>query len=476
MSKASQANLSAYSWIIDSSATMHICANLEAFTTYQSSHRQVVKGLGNKPVVACGQGTILLRTCVNDNQYTLRLTQVLYVPKARQNLISVRQIDSAGSRITCDSGQMFLRDSKNKPLAVAILRDGLYYLDRQTVFQNEANVAITIKHAWTWEEWHHRLGHIAISGLRNLHGKNLVDGFSLRDSPQDFECEACIKVKTERKSVPNSCTSHERKPGELTHTDVWGPARVTSLHGYCYYVLFIDDATRHCTISFMKTKDETPTKVKQYLALIEHQNSFMPKAIRADNGREYINKDLCTWCLDRGIEIQMTAPYTPEQNGIAERWNKTVVKLACSMIFARDVPNELWPEAMSHATYIRNRAYSRAVPDKKPYEKWSGKRPDISFIQEFGRPVWILNQELNPSKLDERTKQHTFIGYEEGPRAIKYYDVVKKTVKVSREYRWPMHANSPLAEHRFEGEEGRKGKPKPDLPDMQAQQLKKGMK
>jgi transposase InsO family protein len=470
MSKATQADLSAYSWIINSGATTHICANLKSFATYQSTPHKVVKGLGNKPVVARGQGTILLRTCVNDEQYMLHLTRVLYVPEARQNLISVGRIDSAGGRVICNSGQMSLRDSKDKPLAIATLKDGLYYLDRRTMPQNEASIAITIKGAWTWEEWHRRLGHIAISGLRSLHGKNLVDGFSLRDSPQDFECKACIKVKTERKSVPNTRTSRERKPGELTHTDVWGPARVSSLHGYRYYVSFIDDATRHCTISFMKTKDETPTKVKQYLVLIERQNSFVPKAIRADNGREYINKDLRTWCLDRGIEIQTTAPYTPEQNGVAERWNKTVVELARSMIFARNVPNELWPEAMSHATYIRNRAYTRAVPDKTPYEKWSGKHPDISFIQEFGCPVWILNQEQNPSKLDERAKRQTFIGYEEGPRAIKYYDAVKKTVKVSREYRWPMRTNSPLTEHRFEGEEGRKGKPKPDM------QARNGMK
>ena len=180
---------------------------------------------------------------------------------------------------------------------------------------------------------------------------------------------------------------HERKPGELTHTDVWGPVRVSSLHGYRYYVSFIDDVTRHCTISFMKTKDETPTKVKQYLACIKHQNSFLPKAIQADNSREYINKDLQMWCLDRGIEIQMTAPYTPEQNGVTERWNKTVVELAHSMIFARDIPNELWPKAMSHATYIQNCAYMCAIPNKTLCEKWSGKRPDISFIQEFGHPV-----------------------------------------------------------------------------------------
>ena len=100
----------------------------------------------------------------------------------------------------------------------------------------------------------------------------------------------------------------------------------------------------------------------------------------------------------------------PEQNSVAERWNKTIVKLAHLMIFAHDLPNELWPEAMSHATYIRNRAYTHAVPNKTPYEKWSGKQPDISFVQEFGRPVWILNQGLNLLKLDAKVKQHTFVG------------------------------------------------------------------
>jgi hypothetical protein len=291
-------------------------------------------------------------------------------------------------------------------------------------------MAIKVKRAWTWEEWHRKLGHIGIRGLCNLHRKNLVDGFALHDSPQDFECAACIKAKMERKPLPDKSTQRERKLGELTHTDVWGPARTTSMQGYCYYMPFIDDATRHCMISFMKSKNETPTKVKQYLALIERQYSFLPKAICADNGREYVNKDLCSWCLDHRIEIQSTTPYMPEQNGVAERWNRMVVELSRAMMFAcDDVPKELWPEAMHHATYIWNRAYMKAVPDKTPYKKWSGNCPDMSFIQEFGCPVWILNQELNPSKLDPKVRKFTFVGYEEGPNAIRYYDAVKKNSK-----------------------------------------------
>ena len=187
----------------------------------------------------------------------------------------------------------------------------------------------------------------------------------------------------------------------------------------------------------MKTKDETPTKVKQYLALIEHQNSFIPKAICTDNRHEYINKDLHTYCLYHGIEIQMTMPYTPEQNGITKCWNKTVVKLAHLMIFICNIsdklmalgyePCHLHPKVCLFVYH----AWQDAI---YVHKKWSGKHSDIPFIQEFGHSVWILNQEQNPSKLDECVKVHMYLYSEwRGPRAIKYYDAVKKTVKVSQE-------------------------------------------
>ena len=116
----------------------------------------------------------------------------------------------------------------------------------------------------------------------------------------------------------------------------------------------------------MKTKDEAATCVKHYLTKIECQLGKLPKMVRADNGREYVNRDLIGWCLDKGIELQTTAPYTPEQNGVAERYNHTIVELARAMIFTQNLPNSLWPEAMSHAAYVRNRAFSRSVPDGTP--------------------------------------------------------------------------------------------------------------
>ena len=130
----------------------------------------------------------------------------------------------------------------------------------------------------------------------------------------------------------------------------------------------------------MKTKDKAATCVKHYLTKIERQLGKLPKTVRANNGHEYVNHDLIGWCLDEGIELQTTAPYTPEQNGVAERYNRTIIELAHAMIFAQNLPNSLWPEAMSHAAYVRNWAFSRSVPDGTPYQKWTGQKPDLSTI------------------------------------------------------------------------------------------------
>ena len=156
---------------------------------------RIVKGLGDKPVSALGQGTVTIHTYIDSRATRLRLTNTLHVPEARENLLSLGRIDNTGGRIVCANGQMTMYDSTSNKIAVAHMQRSLYYLDVRTEIHHSSNIAMKIKRTWTWEEWHRRLGHIGITGLRKLHGKNLVDGFSLRESPQDFECEACIKSK-----------------------------------------------------------------------------------------------------------------------------------------------------------------------------------------------------------------------------------------------------------------------------------------
>ena len=453
--EADVAEFSAYSWIADSGATTHICAQRNAFSEYTELPKKEVQGLGNKSVTAHGRGTVTIKGQINRHTVQIWLKNTLYVPEARENLISLGRIDSVGGQAICANGKIHIYDSNKHIIGIGIRKHNLYYMDVNTVEPKEQSyLAIKIKNKYTWAEWHRRLGHISINGLKKIHEMNLVSGMAIADSSQNIECEACIQAKLTRLPLPKRESRRERPAGELTHTDVWGPARVSSISGYRYYISFIDDATRHVVLHYMKTKDEASEKVKNYLTFIERQGQKCPKAVRADNGREYVNKDLIGWCHNKGIELQTTAPHTPEQNGVAERWNRTVLELSRAMLISRDMPSELWPEAMNYATYIRNRAYTRAIPDMTPYQKWTGDKPDISHIQEFGRIVWVMDEQINPSKLEPKANKHIFVGYEHGPRAIKFYDAQKKTLKVSCNYRFPQSVVDPNAASRswFEGE------------------------
>ena len=119
---------------------------------------------------------------------------------------------------------------------------------------------------------------------------------------------------------------HDREPGELTHINVWGKYSVSSINGYQYYLLFVDDASRYVTVEFLKTKDQAAQKVKNYFTHLEVQGKT-PKAMHVDRGREFVNDSLLEWLYSKGMEVHMTAPHSPAQNGVTERMNRTLEEL-----------------------------------------------------------------------------------------------------------------------------------------------------
>ena len=117
-----------------------------------------------------------------------------------------------------------------------------------------------------------------------------------------------------------------------------------------------------------------------------------PCAIRMDRGTEFVNEDLRTWCHSQGICFQMTTLYSPSQNGVVERMNHTLVKLARAMITDSKLPEFLWEPAVAHAVYVRNLSYTKHTPNVTPYQLWHNRKPDVSHLHKFGAPVWILAQ------------------------------------------------------------------------------------
>ena len=253
-----------------------------------------------------------------------------------------------------------------------------------------------------WETWHKRYGHIGYSGLQHLLDQNLVEGFNVNVNSPKPDCIACTEAKQTVEPFDQH-TEKETENGDLTHIDLWGKYDTASIHGNHYYLLMVDDSSWYITTEFLKKKSEAADKVKNYLAHLTSHNR-KPKAIRIDRGKEFLNEQLSAWCQEKGIDIQLTAPYSPSQNGVAERMNRTLVELARAML--RGSPEFLWEYAIKHSSYLRNRAYTKSLKHQTPYEKWFTKKLNVSHLREFGAPVWVLLQgQKEPRKMETKSRR-----------------------------------------------------------------------
>ena len=434
-----------YTWLADSATTSHIVGDKKMFFAYHQLNKTIT-GVGATHVKAIGIGSVLITSEINGKSYSMKLHNVLHVPGTTDNLFSVGRFEERGGEFRAKQGRAYFYDGESKLVISGKRENALYYLDIKV----SLDVANFIKQpGLSWLEWHKRYGHIAVSGLEHLRRRNLVEGFNVDESSELSDCETCIRAKQTHNPFPKTTNQKTTYIGELTHMDLWGPARFTATNGAKYYITFIDDYSRHCTMKLLKNKTETTNKVKEYISMVERLlRRHAPMAIQSDNGKEFINTELRNWLGQRGVHLRPSAPYSPQQNGTAERYNRTIASLIRAMLLEKNLPKTLWGTAALHATYLRNRAYTWKISDQTPMERWCKEKPNVANFQEFGMPVSILNEANTKDKLDARGNIHLFVGFEDGPDAILYFDVSTRQVKVSRNYHFLPKSNSP----RFEGE------------------------
>ena len=231
-------------------------------------------------------------------------------------------------------GHAFLIDKNNQIVAEGNLINRLYVLNffRKAESSEQANITCPLQNSWN--EWHKQFGHVGISGLQWLKQGNLVSGFDVDTNSPFIECEPCITTKQAHMPFPNHAEPRNTVPGELTHTDVWGPSSTQVLNDAWYNLVLVDDSSCHLISEQIKMKNEASIRLQNYLTYIERQFSFKLKSVWFDQGKEFLNQKFIDWCADKGIKIEATAPYSPSQNGVAERFNGTIVELARAMIIA----------------------------------------------------------------------------------------------------------------------------------------------
>jgi hypothetical protein len=274
------------------------------------------------------------------------------------------------------------------------------------------------------------LHHGALGGLREV-----VTGVPQISTEHHDVCRGCALGKFTKASFPSSDT---RSAGilDLVHTDVCGPMTRKSLSGCEYYLTFIDDYSRKTWIYFLKAKSEVFKRFQEFRALVENQSGKRIKVLRSDNGGEYSSRQFIDFCAQHGIRRQMTVPYNPQQNGVAERKNRAITGATRSMLHDQSLPLYLWAEASATAVYLQNRSPHRILGKMTPEEAFTGRRPDVEHIRIFGCLTYSHVPSERRTKLDPTAQQGILVGYSEVSKAYRIYIPPLRRVVVSRDVRF----------------------------------------
>ncbi|GJW83128.1 ribonuclease H-like domain-containing protein [Tanacetum coccineum] len=279
--------------------------------------------------------------------------------------------------------------------------------------------------------WHRRLGHINFKNLNKLVKGNLVRGLPSKVFKNDHTCVACHKGKQHRASCKAKLERLITEPLHTLHMDLFGPTSVKSINHASYCLVITDDCTRFSWVFFLASKDETSGILQNFIRQIENQLNHRVKIIRSDNGTEFKNRDMLEFCGNKGIKQEYSNARTPQQNGVAERMNRTLIEAARTMLADSLLPTTFWAEAVSTACYIFNRVRVTKPQNKTPYELLFGHKPIISYIRPFGCHVTILDTLSVLGKFDGKSDEGFLVGYSLNSKAYRVYNLVTKRVEVN---------------------------------------------
>ncbi|GJW75551.1 putative ribonuclease H-like domain-containing protein [Tanacetum coccineum] len=276
--------------------------------------------------------------------------------------------------------------------------------------------------------WHRRLDHVNFKNINKLVKGHLVRGLPSNFFVNDHTCVACKKGKQHKASCKAKLERTIRKPLELLHMDLFGLVSVESINKKKYCLVMTDDFSRFSWVFFLATKDETNEILYKFITGLENQLNHKVKIIRSDHGTEFKNHAMNEFCAKKGIKREFSVARTPQQNGVAERKNRTLIEAARTMLADSLLPIPFWAEAVNTACYVLNRVLVTKPQNKTPYELLIGKPPSISFMRPFGCPLTILNT-LDPlGKFDGKSDEGYLLGYSTTSKAFRVYN--KRTKRV----------------------------------------------
>ncbi|GJT62583.1 retrovirus-related pol polyprotein from transposon TNT 1-94 [Tanacetum coccineum] len=354
-------------WYLDSGCSKHMTGDRSQLTNFVSKFLGTVK-FGNDHVAKImGYGDYQIGN--------VTISRVYYVEGLGHNLFSVGQFCDSNLEVAFRQHTCYIRNLEGVDLLTGSRGDNLYTLSLGDMMASSPICLLSKASKTKSWLWHRRLSYLNFGGAINHLGRHgLVRGLPKRKFEKDHLCSACAMGKSKKKPYKPKSEDTNQEKLYLLHMDLYGPMRVASVNGKKYILIIVDDYSRFTCVKFLRTY----------------------------NGTEFVNQTLCEYYEKVGISHETSVARSPQQNGVVERRNRTLIEAARTMLIYAKAPLFLWAEAVATACYTQNRSIIRLRHGKTPYELLHDKLPDLSFFHVFGALCYPTNDSENLGKLQPK--------------------------------------------------------------------------
>ncbi|GJS11464.1 retrovirus-related pol polyprotein from transposon TNT 1-94 [Tanacetum coccineum] len=335
-------------WYLDSGCSRHMTGDRARLINFVEKFIGTVRFGNDEYAAIVGYGDYKMGDTI--------ISRVYYVEGLKHNLFSVGQFCDGGLEVAFRQHSCHIRNYDMVDLLKGSRTTNLYSISLNDMMSASPVCLLTKASSTKSWLWHRRLNHLNFGTLNELARKNLVRGLPMLKYDKDHLCPSCQLGKSKKASHPLKTENTNTEVLHTLHMDLCGPMRTESINGKKYVLVIVDDYTRFGWVRFLRTKDETPQVIEKFIVKTQRALNATVRFVRTDNGTEFVNKTLDGWFESVGISHETSVPRSPQQNGVVERRNRTLMEAARTMLIFAKAPLFLWAEAVATACYTLNRS------------------------------------------------------------------------------------------------------------------------
>ncbi|KAJ9544838.1 LOW QUALITY PROTEIN: hypothetical protein OSB04_024545 [Centaurea solstitialis] len=406
-------------WYLDSGCSRHMTGSKSVLSNYREEKGPAVTFGGNGKGQTRGYGTLT-------NGVTT-FKRVAYVEGLMHNLLSISQLCDKNHKVSFSKKKYKVKNKRKEVILTGVSQADIYIINMNTSTDNFCFVSrASTDTNWLW---HKRLSHLNFKTLNQLCINNLVVGLPDFRYTKVSLCSACEKGKQSRASFKSKQISSISSPLQLLHMDLFGPVNVHSIAGKKYTLVIVDEYSRYTWVFFLRSKSDAPEEIILFIRKMEKLNNLTVRSIRSDHGTEFKNSTLETFFDQKGISQNFSSVRTPQQKGVAERRNRTLIEAARSMLSEANLATQFWAEAVNTACYTQNRSLIVKRFRRTPYELFRNRKPSIEHLHIFGCVCYILNNKDNLGKFDSKSDDGIFLGYSSISKTYRVFNKRRQTIE-----------------------------------------------